>query len=574
MVVRVFLLLAFSLVPVFGESTCEGVAAYLPCEFAFDLGASDAAAHPNLYRDVDIHLEFRSPQFRTYLMPAFWAGGRKFIVRFVPTEAGNWTYRITSNIPSLEGQNGNFNAADSDAPGYVHVANVHHWATDNKKPHLWMGCVISDFGFLPPAEFDQALAAAEAAKFNHIQGSILGSASQQSRAFSAADKPNLAYFDELDRRVMAAHKKRITTDLVLAADPGALTKLFPDWQARKYFVRYIVARYGALNVTWELVDQFEGHADARALLNEVGLALKEADAYQHPRSTNAKLTSSPMLGDGWMNFVIDRSSNDEIGAVEHQFYQVPFVGITSVQRIWNATMDGQYPEIEGKFGQEPKNWFELMSDRRHWELEPYFDVDSARCTALDGVDYVVLVEKPGPIEVEVEKHSYDVSWLNPVTGELLAAKKYHGEHYTGQEPDSIHPWVLLIAREGREESMLKSWKFESRLVPVQDVELSVAKVPYQISEPTQDSMQQSVPVRFAAKLTRETRASRTMMYVWTGEVPADGLGYRVLGTGAQGTFPIPPDIATRYPAVISIRLNALNANGKAYSADKVYQLTR
>jgi hypothetical protein len=111
-------------------------------------------------------------------------------------------------------------------------------------------------------------------------------------------------------------------------------------------------------------------------------------------------------------------------------------------------------------------------------------------------------------------------------------------------------------------------------VPVQDVELSVAKVPYQISEPTQDSMQQSVPVRFAAKLTRETRASRTMMYVWTGEVPADGLGYRVLGTGAQGTFPIPPDIATRYPAVISIRLNALNANGKAYSADKVYQLTR
>ena len=47
-----------------------------------------------------------------------------------------------------------------------------------------------------------------------------------------------------------------------------------------------------------------------------------------------------------------------------------------------------------------------------------------------------------------------------------------------------------------------------------------------------------------------------------------------LRTGAQGTFPIPADIATRYPAVISIRLNALNANGKAYSADKVYQLTR
>jgi hypothetical protein len=572
MVVRVFLLLAFGLVPVFCQSTCEGVAAYLPCEFTFDLAASDAAAHPNLYQDVDIHLEFRSPHFRTFLMPAFWAGGRKFIVRFVPTEGGNWTYRITSNISSLEGQQGSFNAADSDAPGYVRVANVHHWATENKKPHLWMGCVIDDFGFLASAEFDRSLAAAEAAKFNHVQGSILGSLAQQNQAYSAADNPNLTYFHELDRRVMEAHKKRITTDLVLAADPGALAKLFPDWRSRKYFVRYVVGRYGALNVTWQLVEQFEGHPEARALLKEIGLALKEADAYQHPRSSNAKLTSSPLLGDGWMDFVIDHSQNDQIGAVEHQFYQVPFIGITSVQHIWNATMNGQYPEIEGKYGQEPKNWFDLMSDRRHWELEPYFDVDSARCVALDGVDYVVLVEKSGPIEVEVEKHSYDVSWLNPVSGELLEAKKYHGEHYTGQEPDSAHPWVLLIAREGREESMLKSWKFESRPVPVQDIELSVAKVPYQISEPTQDSIPQSVPVRFAAKLTRETRATRTMMYVWTGEVPADGLGFRVLGTGAQGTFAIPSDIATRYPAVISIRLNALNANGKAYSADKVYQL--
>ena len=87
-------------------------------------------------------------------------------------------------------------------------------------------------------------------------------------------------------------------------------------------------------------------------------------------------------------------------------------------------------------------------------------------------------------------------------------------------------------------------------------------------------MLQRAPVRFAAKLTRATRATRTMMYVWTGECPADGLGFRILGTGAEGTFPIPPDIATQYPAVMSIRLNALNANGKAYSADRVYQLTR
>ena len=507
-------------------------------------------------------------------MPAFWAGGHQMIVRFAPTESGSWIYRITSNLASLEGKQGTFNATESDAPGYVHPANVHHWATENKQPHLWMGYVIPDFGFIPSADFDQIVDRAAANKFTHIQGSILGSAAEQSRVFQAADKPNFTYFDELDRRVMAIHKKKITTDLVLGSDPDSIAKLFPDWQSRKRFIQYVVARYGALNATWELVQEFEGHPNARALLKEMGLVLKDIDHYQHPRSTNAKLTSSPFLSDGWMNFVVDHSSDDQLGSVEHQLYPVPFIGVTHVQHLWNSTMDGQYPELEGDFGSEPKHWFDLMSDRRHWELEPYFDVDAARCVALEGVDYVLLVDKPGPIEVEVEKHGYDVSWMNPLTGETIEQKKYRGEHYTGQEPDSAHPWVLLIAREGREESMLKSYKFESRPVPVQEIELNVAKVPYQIAEPAGDSIALGAPVKYSAKLVRETRATRTMMYVWTGDVPADGQGFRVLGTGAQGTFQIPADLATRYPAVISIRVSALNANGKAYSADKVYQLNK
>ena len=186
----------------------------------------------------------------------------------------------------------------------------------------------------------------------------------------------------------------------------------------------------------------------------------------------------------------------------------------------------------------------------------------------------MLVEKTGPIEVEVEKHGYDVAWFNPLNGENIDQKKYKGEHYTGTAPGGSHPWVLLIAREGRKESMLKSYKFESRIVPVQEIEQAPAKVPFEISEPAGDSVPIRVPARFAAKLRKETRATRAMMYLWTGEVPADGQGFRVLGTGAQGSFQIPPEIAIRYPAVLSVRLSALNANGKLYSTDKVYQLTQ
>ena len=415
---------------------------------------------------------------------------------------------------------------------------------------------------------------AAAAKFSHVRGSILGSEAEQSRAFSGSDRPNLAYFDELDRRFLSVHKRRMVADVVLAFNPVALLKLFPDWQSRKRFVRFAVARYGALNITWQGLEEFEGPGDGRPLLKEIGLALKALDPYQHPRSSNAKVTSSPLLSDGWMDFIIDHSGNDQIGSVEHQLYQVPFVGVTNVQHLWSSTMNGQYPMIEGSFTKEPQFWFNILADTRHWELEPYFDVDAARAVALEDVEYIVYIEKSAPIELTVEKHGYDVLWFDPEGGEMREQKKYKGEHFTGQPPSGAHPWVLLVAREGRKESMLKSYKFESRNVPVQEVEQNPQKVPFQIEQPSNDTLSLSTPANFAVKLTRETRATRSVMYVWTGEVPADGQGFRVLGTGAQGSFRIPSDIATRFPAVLSIRVNALNANGKAYSADKVYTLTK
>jgi hypothetical protein len=216
-----------------------------------------------------------------------------------------------------------------------------------------------------------------------------------------------------------------------------------------------------------------------------------------------------------------------------------------------------------------------MSDTRHWELEPYFDVDGTRAVALEEVEYVNYVEHPGPpVEVSVEDHGYDVRWMNPATGESIEQKKYKGEHFTGQAPDASHPWVLLVAREGRKESMAKSYKFESRPVPVQEIETDAKKIPFEIVAPPGTTLEAGRPAQFAVKLTRETRATRAMLFLWTAEAPADGRGFRVLGTGSPGTFTVPPAIAENLPAVLSVHLTALNANGKAYAADRVYQLTK
>ena len=94
------------------QTPCEGTPAYSPCEFVFELQGAEASVHPNPYGTVELHAEFRSPHFHTYLVPAFW-DGHKLILRFVPTEAGEWIYRFTSNLASVEGKQGTFRAADS-----------------------------------------------------------------------------------------------------------------------------------------------------------------------------------------------------------------------------------------------------------------------------------------------------------------------------------------------------------------------------------------------------------------------------------------------------------------------------
>ncbi len=570
--------LAVAAAPVLAQTPCDSTPAYTPCEFRFELSAADMATHPNPHVSVKLEAQFQSPHFKTYLMPAFWDGRNAMILRFTPTEGGEWRYRFASNLSQWNAKEGTFTAAPSSAAGFIQPANYHHWATENKQPHLWMGYIDDRLAFQAPTEFAQQLDQAASNRFTHFRGSILGGTADRAQVYLGKDKPNPAFFDELDRRLLAVHKRGLIIDLMLASDTASLTALFADKEERERFVRYVVARYAPLNVTWQGVAEWEDDPNGRALLKEIGTALKNTDPYQHPRSTNAKVTSSPLLADGWMNFVIEATTDDAVGSVEHQFYQVPFVGVTDAQHLWNATMDGEYPEMRASsdalaYG---KNWYNFIADTRHWELEPYFDIDGGRAVALEDVEYTAYIEHPGPpIEMSVENHGYDVEWFNPATGESIAQKKYKGEHFTGEAPDKSHPWVLLVAREGTKESMLKSVRFDSREVPlIQEIETNPQKVPYTIADPQGGTIPAGKPTPFSAKITRASRATRAMTFLWMAEVPTEGQSYRVIGTGSPGTFTVPVSIARSFPAVLTIRLTALNANGKAYTSERVFTLTQ
>jgi hypothetical protein len=530
--------------PALGQGTCASIPVWTACDLVIEV--TPAEMRP----DAELHAEFRSPKHRTYLIPAFRDGERAFVLRFAPVEVGTWDYRFTSNIASLDGKAGQLTATASTAAPFIRNANVHHFATEERQPHLWMSTALDSFATIPRADFDRFVEQRVQEKFTHLRVTIQPGTDMKEAA----------------ERIQGINSRGLVADVVLGNVPD-------EARERELFVAEMVARFGAFNVTWSGVTNFEEIPHGRSVAKDVGLLLKKLDPYAHPRGTMAATTSAPVTGDAWVNVLNYGTVNADIGSVEHQLFQLPGIntGIRTRQDLWNATMNGQYPA--SGIGPHMKIWFDFLSQSRYWELEPHFDVDGGRAIALEGVEYLVYVEKPTLVELTVEKHGYNVLWMNPATGETVKGKDYSGEHFTGEPPDKTHDWVLRVSREGRKEGMLRSYKFDSRPVPVQEVEQNPDRIPYEIAAPEGPELSLSKPARFSLKTKRESRATRSLLVEWMAEVVVDGEGYRVVGTGKDGTLQIPRSIANKYPAVLSMRVALLNANGKAYTLEKVYRLT-
>jgi hypothetical protein len=546
----VLLWIALAAAPLFAQSNaCSGTPAWSSCDLTFDLAANENAA------TADLRAEFRSPHHRTYLMSAF-AEGSRLTIRFAPTEEGDWDYRLTSNVARLNQQTGKFTAASSDSPGFVKAANVHHFATERPElegdqPHLWMGSAVDDFLKLPRADFDRTVAQRASEKFTHLRVTLEVDADLR----EAAD------------RIRAINARGIVADLVLASIPD-------DAQVRRRYIAGIASRFAALNVTWMGVPALEKVPNARVVLKDAGQLLKQYDPYNHLRTSMADASSAPLSGDQWTTMRSYGTSDANVGAVEQQLYATPAVntGIRSSRDLWNATMNGQYPDSGS--GAYMTAWFDFMSANRHWELEPYFDLDGGRAVALDSVEYVVYLEKPGPVEVTVEDHGYNVAWINPATGERIKAKDYKGTHFTGTPPDNAHDWVLHISRESEKGRMLKSYKFTSREEPIrlQTVEGNPEKTPFEVTSPEEGALPAAGAVPGSVKVTRNSRATRTLLVEWTAEVTADGEGYRVVGMGNPGSLQFPRSLAHSFPASVILRVYVLNALGKVYELDRVNRL--
>jgi hypothetical protein len=478
-----------------------------------------------------------------------------------------------------------------DKPGWLRAANVHHFAfvdaanQNNLTPHLWMGAVVPGFASMTQAQWQSLVDTRAAQHFNHLGVTLVDEG-------NASNFRTPEFFRAAEEKLRYANQKGILVDLAFFGPNGLMDRLLPTHNDRQKWFTYALSRLAAYDVTWQGIEGWESYDAGRDLLKEIAEYLTDLDPYKHTRSTRTNTSSAPFVDDGWMRYRSYQTADDAVGAIDQQIYQYPAVNNfasdpvdadTFRHRLWNATMNGQYPSTaipNEQAANEMKIWYEFVEGTRHWELEPFFDADNGRGLALEEVEYIVYVEKPGPVTVKLEKHSYDGRWFNPATGQSVKLKEIKAEVFTGEPPDRTHDWVLQISREGHKASMLKSYKFDSREqgIVMQEVEGNPDKVPFDVVEPSGESISLNSPAQYSIKLKRETKALRYMMYEWTGEVTVDNRSYRVVGTGAgtpgKDSFRIPANIARNYPAALHIRILGMNGLGKVYALDRNYTLTK
>ena len=582
-------------------SGCGSVPVYDPCEIRIELSQADAAEHSNPYASVTLRAEFRSPKGgRTKVLPAFWDGGSRFVLRYAPDFEGRWDFRIISNIRSLDKQTGSFEAIAARTPGFIEVFNQRYFKYPlSNTAHFWLGDTVLDMAAVPWDEF-RAIADKRAEQgFTHMRAMVLGPAGQGSKVFAEPDEPQIDHFRELDRRVAHLHGLGLVTDLVLAGSGGELERLFPRRTQRDAYVRYICARYAGYSVTWQSLLEWESHPSGAALAEEVGKSVAKHDPYKHPKSTGATVTSAPLFEDGWQDYLIQNRVDPALAAIEYESHPSPFVntgvGVGATTEIarkqaWGAAMRGHYVTLSdsGASAESPAAEQMAVLERffaqsRYFDLQPHYRVVGGAALALQrvprwsenpmGVEYIVYAEQPGQIELVMPKHEYKVSWYDPSNGAWFdQKKKFKGDRYRSHTPDNERDWVLYVRREGKKEGHNKSFVLESKKPLIREVEHSPSELPFEIELPSGNEIQAGRDHEFNATLRKNTIAARRMLWLWTGEVAGTDRGPRVLGTVQSGRFAVPGDLTPRYPATLSVRLVGIDGAGRLFEAFRPYAL--
>lgn len=285
----------------------------------FELPLTTTATVANPFTDVQVRAEFTSPTGRTLTVPGFYYGGDTWMVRFVPDQAGEWSYQaeLLGSGVSVR-RSGTFRCVPSARRGFVRISkrNPYRLEYDDGTPFYPIGvqtCGYFEVGMdgpNPDGTWKTEPASAWAKAFEgatNLSRWQLGAGTKKGCALplippgGAPDRydTNLArQMDELLALQKAhgfAHLMVLFQDMSLwgkdTTSFGSVDDLTgyksikaPNLALQGAYIRYMVARFGCFVDIWELFNEDSYAPDD--YLAHLASVVREADPYRHPITTN------------------------------------------------------------------------------------------------------------------------------------------------------------------------------------------------------------------------------------------------------------------------------------------------
>ncbi len=441
---------------------------------------------------------------RQYAAEGFWDGDNVFKVRFAPTLVGKWKYQVTSNDSALNGRHGVFECAPSDSPGFVRVdeRHPHHFCYDDGTHFYFAAVTIGLLSGSSPTiytkfyDFDtykQVVDTRVKQGFNvafSLPGIFAKTAFNDRKQSNEGGPPffeydasrlNPDYFKWIDKRMEYLQAKGILTMLGLGWPDQQVLRNGQDNVERAW--RYVIARYSAYNVIWNLFGEYDEFGpDAEKITVHFARLTRKYDPYNHPLGTHATSSSGPMAArhPDLFDYIIEQTRDWNLVSrdyafgkpvVNAEYYYENKLGIPT---RWSHIVDDtnlirtgalEIRSRGGYFDYEiwgyRLNWphnLETSGTRYvmyvnqvyrslpYWKLEPSQDlVDSGNCLSDHKTCLICYLPKGGPVTVNLQGFEAPLRarWYDAKCGKYFRAPQPAGDSLKATAP-SARDWLLVI----------------------------------------------------------------------------------------------------------------------------------
>lgn len=389
---RILAVLLYALLPLAGSTfTLRAAQQWTVEEITLEATAPLPETMPAL--DVSVVAEFTAPDGRSVRVNGFWDGERTWRVRFTPTSAGTWNYRISS-APAIPGlaRDGRLavKAAARGARGFLRRDAEHpqSFSFDSGERFFMWGNTV--YHLVATAQSDApwraALASMRQAGLNKLRFHI-GSIPRFAKAGPHPGSP--AFIDNDTARLNLKHFRAVDEVIRACGEIGLLADVivYPyirqdddDSNVRdERFRRYVIARYAAFpHLMWCLTNEWNYSRYPQKFWNDLGKRFSAEDPWtlnpttrdhRAPRALSIHQQTRPdwnFADESWTSHAIiqlgvrNRGTTTRVGdewnrAAEsgERFTFGDDWGNHSIVRNWN----GRYPIVNDEYGYigEPKD---------------------------------------------------------------------------------------------------------------------------------------------------------------------------------------------------------------------------